>query len=211
MVFGLFKRIIIIFVISVIALSFLFSAEIPGAVSSEKKEQYLKEKIALEITKEFDVLYPLDINIFTFKRGGEKLTFNDFLTISQDELLLKNQARIKKIRAAGFATAGVFGGCSVAFLIPSVIFVANMTNYNPIDDAYIFSGVASFILMGVSLVGLFIDLIVTFSLLYKYQFNEYMIKSAVERYNENLMKKLGITPDLTFKDDNISLSLRMKL
>jgi hypothetical protein len=63
---------------------------------------------------------------------------------------------------------------------------------------------------GMSLVGLFIDLIVTFSLMYKYKYNEYSVREAVERYNDNLRKKLGIFPDISFNSNDIILGFNYR-
>ena len=176
----------------------------------QKRELYEKEKINLVVREEFDIMYPANIKLFEFYKGGEKITLDNFITISNDPLLLRNQEKLKQIRIAGFTSIGVLGGVTLGFLIPSVVFVVNMTNYNPIDDAYILTG----IFMGLtclSFLGLIIDFIVTFSLIHKFQYNEYSIRQAVENYNENLRKKLGILPDISFDSKNINIGINIKL
>lgn len=182
-------------------------------VDSDKnlKELYLKEKIDLIVKEEFDVMFPLNIKLFEFYKAGEKITFSDFIKISNDPVLLRNQKKLRQIKIAGFTTAGIFGGTTVGFLIPSIIFTVLMTNYNPINDAYLVSGVLSFLCTAVSVLGLIIDLVVTFSLIYKFQYSEYSIRQAVENYNENLRKKLGILPDISFDSKNINIGINIKL
>ncbi len=178
---------------------------------SEKRELYFKEKVDLIVKEEFNVMFPANIRLFEFYKGGASISLNDFIKISNDPLLLRNQKKLKQVKIAGFTTAGIFGGTTVGFLIPSVIFVVNMTNYNPIDDAYILSGVVTVGLTSLSFVGLLIDLIVTFSLIHKFQYNEYSIRQAVENYNENLRKKLGILPDISFNSGNINIGINVKI
>ena len=145
---------------------------------------YLKEKVDLLVNEEFDIMFPLNIKLFEFYKGGEKITLTDFIKISSDPILLRNQKKLRQVKIAGFTTAGIFGGATVGFLIPSVIFAVLMTNYNPIDDAYVVSGILSFCCTTVSILGLIIDLVVTFSLIHKFQYSEYSIRQAVENYNE---------------------------
>lgn len=175
------------------------------------KELYLKEKIDLIVKEEFDVMFPLNVKLFEFYKAGEKITLSDFIKISNDPLLLRNQKKLRQVKIAGFTTAGIFGGTAVGFLIPSIIFAVLMTSYNPINEAYVITGVLSFICSAVSILGLIIDLVVTFSLIHKFQYSEYSIRQAVENYNENLRKKLGILPDISFDSKNINIGLNIKL
>ena len=204
------KKALFLFIFCLTFFSSLYGSE-KRVIDSRKRKRYLQEKISFKVKKEFDVLYPLNAKIFYFYKGEKKLSLKQFVELSNDPILIKNQKKIKKIKIAGFSTAAVFGCATVAFLIPGIIFIANMTNYNPIDDAYIVSGISMMALTGASILGLLIDLIVTFSLLYRYKFNEHTIRQAVERYNETLRKKFGIFPDLSFNTGDIILGLRVKL
>jgi hypothetical protein len=177
----------------------------------EKRKLYEEEKIGLVIKEEFDVMYPANIKLFEFYKGGDQISLNDFVTISNDPLLLRNQQKLKKIRIAGFTSIGVLGGVTLSFLIPSTIFVVSMTNNMPIDDAYILTGIFMVGLTSLSFLGLIIDLAVTFSLLHKFRYNEYSIRQAVENYNENLRKKLGILPDISFNSNSINIGINIKL
>lgn len=174
-------------------------------------EKYNQEKITLEVKKSFDVLYPLDKKLFYFNKGGEKLTFKQFIELTKDPVLLKYQEKINKIKLAGFATGLVCGISTIAFLIPSVIFVVKMTSYNMLDYAYTITGVGMVGMTFLSGLITLIDCIVTFALLYKYKFNEYTVKQAIDRYNENLEKKLGIMPDLSFNSNEIKIGFFAKL
>lgn len=177
----------------------------------EKRDLYFKEKVNLIVKEEFDIMFPANIRLFEFYKGGTRITLNEFIKISNDPLLIRNQNKLRQIKIAGFTTAGIFGGTTVGFLIPSVIFVVNMTNYNPIDDAYILSGIVTVGLTTLSFIGLIVDLIVTFSMIHKFQYNEYSIRQAVENYNENLRKKLGILPDISFNSKNINIGINIKI
>lgn len=177
----------------------------------EKNEIYNKEKLSYVVKEEFDPLYPLNVKKFTFFQGEKEITFKEFLSITNDPFLLKIQNRIRNIKINGFTTAGVFGGLMVGFAIPSIIFIVKQTNYNPVDVSYTFSGVAMIILTGVSFMGLLIDLFVTFIALYRNQFSEYPIRKAVENYNYNLQKKLGLLPDLSYLDKKITIKLTKKI
>jgi|GEM_PF-4611597 len=174
--------------------------------NEQKKEIYRKEKITLEIKKKFDVLYPMNTNIFYFKKGDEVFKFSEFLKLSEDPVLLKNEKKLRRIRIAGFTTAGVLGGVSTLFLLTSIIFIANQTTNNMIETSYIITGVVCVGLTCASLLGVVIDLVVTFSLLYKFKYSEHAVRQAVERYNEKLQQKLGIIPDISFNQNNIDFS-----
>ncbi|MBN2544539.1 MAG: hypothetical protein JXB50_02000, partial [Spirochaetes bacterium] len=163
-----------------------------------------------EVKEEFDQRYPLNIKKFKFFQGNKKINYDEFLKLTSDEFLLKQNDKIRKIKIGGFTTAGVFGGLTVGFFIPSAIFISKQTNYDPVDTSYTFSGVAMVILTGVSLAGLIIDLFVTFVLLYKNKYSEYPVRKAVENYNENLRKKIGIVPELSFEKDKINLELKAR-
>jgi hypothetical protein len=173
--------------------------------------KYNEDKITYETKQEFDPLYPLNINNFYFYKGDKRLSFNEFLDLSKDPYLIKNQEKVKKIKLAGHTTAIVSSIAGAAFLIPGIIFIVNQTNYRPVDGSYLLSGVGMIAMTGVSGLVLIIDLIVTYSLLYKFQFNEYAVKQAVERYNENLRMKLKIVPELSYQNDNIIVGVNLKL
>lgn len=177
----------------------------------DKQDLYNQQKVSFKVKKEFDVLYPLNKKIFYLYKGKERINFQQFITMSNDSVLIKNQKKINKIKIAGFTTAGVMGGAAIAFLIPSIVFIVNMTHYNPIDIGYILSGVSMVGLSLLSVLILLVDLTVTFSLLHKYRFNEYAIKQAIDRYNEKLREKLGIIPDFSFNNKDIIIGARVRL
>ncbi len=204
------KKIFYLFFLLFIIIFFISGNEI-GDSDKNLRELYLKEKVDLIVKDDFDIMFPLNIKLFEFYKAGEKITLSDFIKISNDPVLLRNQKKLRQVKIAGFTTAGIFGGTAVGFLIPSVVFAVLMTNYNPIDDAYIVSGILSFCCATVSILGLIIDLAVTFSLIYKFQYSEYSIRQAVENYNENLRKKLGILPDISFDSKNINIGINIKL
>ena len=177
----------------------------------EKRELYDKEKINLIVREEFDVMYPANIRLFEFYKGGEQISLNDFVTISNDPLLLRNQKKLRQIKIGGFTSAGILGGVTLGFLIPSVVFVVMMTNNNPIDDAFILTGIFMVGLTALSFLGLIIDFVVVFSLIYKFRYNANSIRQAVENYNENLRKKLGILPDISFNSNSINIGVNIRL
>lgn len=174
-----------------------------------KQKAYLDKKITLEVKKEFDVRYPLDVKKFSFYQGGKELSFKDFMALSKDKELTGMEKKIDKIKKTGFGIAAVSGGVTVAFLIPAIAFTILQTNHNMIDPVYNFSGAGMYILSMTSLVVLFVDLIVTFSMLHKYQFNEFAVRQAVQRYNKKVRESLGIVPDLSFNNEKFNISCRI--
>lgn len=206
------KKNLIFFMIIIFNMSFYLSGnELDNSVEKEKKlKEYSDEKLSYTIKEEFDQRYPLNIKKFSFFQGVKKIEYNDFLKLTNDDFLLKQNEKIKRIKVGGFTTAAVFGGLTVGFFVPSAVFIAMQTNYNPVDTSYTFSGVAMVILTGVSFAGLIIDLLVTFVLLYNNKYSEYPLRKAVENYNENLRKKIGIVPELSFEKDKVNLELRAK-
>lgn len=177
----------------------------------EKITKYKEEEITYEVKQEFNELYPLNINNFYFYKGEKRLSFNDFLDLSKDPVLLKYKEKIKSIKLAGHSTAIVSGCAGTAFLIPGIIFLVSQTNNNPVDPVYLFSGIGMIGLTGLSAIILIIDLVVTYSLLYKFQYSEYAIKQAVEHYNESLRTKFKITPELSFKAENFIIGMNLKI
>jgi hypothetical protein len=199
---------IIVFIISY-AVIFSFAAEKGdnNLINSKAKEEYFKQRISFKTTEEFDVMYPININKFEFFQGDQKITFQDFMKISNDPILIKNQQKISKIKIAGFSTAGIFGGITILFLIPAIVFTVQMTNYHPVNLNYAITGAVCFVLAGTGLISLFMDLIVTFSLLWRFQYSIQAVQQAVDTYNENLRKKLGIMPDMSFDGKGINFNL----
>jgi hypothetical protein len=177
----------------------------------DKVKMYNDEKISYEAKQEFDELYPLNINNFYFFKGEKKITFKEFLDLSKDPYLLKFQEKVKKVRLTGFSTAIISGVVGSIFLIPGIIFITSESNFSPIDQSYFFTGVGMIGAAGLSGLIALIDLIVTFSLLHKFQYSEYAVKQAVERYNENLRVKLKIMPELSFNNDNFTIGLNFKI
>jgi hypothetical protein len=201
------KKVLVLFVFIFLGISYFYCNEEDKTLSKEEKmEKYRNERITFEIKKKFDVLYPMNTKIFYFQKGDETLNFKEFLELTQDSVLLKNQKKLKRIKIAGFSVAGVFGGASLLFMVPAIVFIANQTNYNKIANEYTITGIVCVALSGACLIGVIIDLVVTFTLLYKFKYSEYAVRQAVERYNEALQKRLGIVPDISFNQSNIDLS-----
>ena len=103
----------------------------------EKMELYNKEKVNLVVREEFDVMYPSNIKSFEFYKGGEQITLDDFIKISNDPLLIRNQKKLNQVKIAGFTSVGILGAVTLGFLIPSTVFVVSMTNNAAIDDVHI--------------------------------------------------------------------------
>lgn len=201
----------VLFVIIIVALCTCLVYSNEADTPTEQDKQYLTRKITMDVKQEFDVLYPLNVNRFTFIQGEKKLSFEEFLALTKDPLLLQNQKKIKKVKNTGFSVAAVSGVCAGIFIIPAVVFTALQTNHNQVDPAFIFSGVGTYMMSGLSLVVLFVDLIITFSFLHKYRFNEFAVRQAVERYNKKVRDELGIVPEFSFRSDALNFGLRIVL
>jgi hypothetical protein len=185
-------------------------------MSQDKLNEYNRQKITFQVKEKFDALYPQNIKKFYFYQNTKLFGLDEFIDITQDPYLLKTKEKIKKIKLGGFTATGVLGGVTLAFFIPSLIFVILQTNSpdpnsQPFDNAYIITGISTFSMFIVSFVGVLVSLIVTFSLLYKYQYNEKAVRQAVERYNEKIRKKLGILPDISMKQNKLSLGFSISL
>ena len=177
----------------------------------EKENLYDKEKITYEVEKKFDVLYPLNKKVFSLYKGNQKISFKEFLNMSNDSVLLKYQEKIKKIKIAGYSTAIISGIVGVAFLVPGIVFIGTMASSNFVNSNYLLSGVCMMALSFVSVFILIIDFLVTFSLLRKFGSNENAVRKAIERYNEKLSKRLGIIPDFSFYESNVRMGFCFKL
>lgn len=197
-------RTFILIFISMMAFS-IFANE-KSIDKNDKEAIYQREMLRYTVKEEFDQRYPLNVKKFTFYKGNEEITLKDLIKLTQDPMLLKVQERIKNIKTIGFTTAAVFAGCTVSFAIPSIVFIAKQTNYNKVDSSYTFSGVGMVILTLVSFAGLMIDLIITAIALYRNKFSEYPVRKAIENYNQELRKKLGIEPELSLRRESIELS-----
>jgi hypothetical protein len=192
---------------------------------------YNQEQITLETNKYFDQEYPGDAKEFIFHQGDKTLTPEQFTVLSQDDVLLRNQKYLKTTKIAGFTTAGIFGGLTIAFFIPSVIFIylqtvyyKNQTNYTNLGynswidyykDKYVgyfIPGLTCIVLTAACTLFLIIDLIVTFVLLNKYKFNERLYQDAVDRYNEKLRQKYNIIPEMgLLSEKSFNLGLKINL
>ena len=188
------------------------------------------EKITLTIERYHDQMYPLDAKEFRFYQGETEITPEQFITLSQDEILLKNQKIIRNIKIGGFTGAAILGGLTLSFFIPSAIFVAVQLNYynqqinyesmgykswleyyNAKYPEYFIPGLTCIVLTVSSIFLLLIDLSVTFTLLYQHKFNERLYREAVERYNAKLMEKYNIMPEISFNSDNVNLGIKINL
>ncbi len=185
-----------------------------GLSNEEKLKEYDNEKITFDFKEKFDPLYPANTKVFYFKKGKEPITFQEFLNITNDPNLLKLNSKIKNTKIAGITTACIFGGVTVLLLIPTIIFITRQTNNNQIFNEYYITGNVGIALVCASFLGLLIDLIVMFSVLYRYKYSDQSIKSAAENYNEKLRQRLGIMPDISFdgfNNNDIDLSLAFRL
>lgn len=177
-------------------------------------KKFNEEKLSYIAKKRFDEMSPLDVFDFYFYKGEKEISLEEFLSLTNDPLYYKNIEIIKKIKIGGFTTAGILGGCVIAFSIPSAILVANAVSYNlttELKSNYLMSGVVSAILAIGSGIALIIDLIVTFSLIHKYENNENLYRVIIERYNNKLRDSLLLQPDLSIRDENLNLFLRFRI
>jgi hypothetical protein len=216
------------FLIIILFINLALSAN--SVETPSNQDLYNREKITFSSERYYDQLYPGDAMDFRFFQGDKEITADQFIVLSQDELLLRNKKMIRDIKVGGFTGAAILGGLSISFLIPSIIFVAVQLNYynqqvnyqnlgykswieyyNAKYPEYFIPGLTCIVLTTGCILLLLIDLTVTFALLYKYRFNERLYKEAVERYNEKLKAKYGIMPELGFLNDNINLGLKINL
>jgi hypothetical protein len=189
-----------------ILFSFVFITSV-YAVDSTTRDEYQRQMLTYTVTKDVDYRYPLPVNKFIFRHGESELGFYEMLELTKDPVLLKRQDYMKKTRIAGFTTAGVLGAATISFLVPSIVFAAQANNpLTPLADEYLPTGFAMIYLTVASSLLLLVDLVVTFSLLLAFRSRERFIREAVDRYNHNLRKKLGILPDVGFLGNN-SLSI----
>jgi hypothetical protein len=215
----------------IMTICFFVSSNMFSIDATSDKVSYENEKITYQVNKYFDSLYPGDMKDFVIFQGKKRITKTQFIVLSNDELLLTNQQYIHKTQLAGFISAGILGGATVSFFIPSVVFFwvhtqyyKTQSNYNVLGysswldffqakySEYFIPGFVCMLLSAVSLVALIVDLTVTFALLYKYQNNENLVRDAIERYNEKLREKYNILPDINSEsNDVIKLGLKMNL
>lgn len=175
-------------------------------------EKYKNQKLSYSFEKQFNEMYPIDIKKFSFKQGDKEISFDEIINLTRDAGLLKNMTLLKKAKIAGFTSAIILGSLTVGFLIPSIVFLAKETNYYLIPDNYALTGIAMVILCGLSFIALIVDFVVTFSLIYKYRYNEKSIKQAIDNYNEKLARKYGIIPDISyFNNSSLFVGARIKI
>ena len=58
-----------------------------------------------------------------------------------------------------------------------------------------------YLTMGTSVL-LLVDMIVTFSLIFAFRYRERFVKEAIDRYNRDIRKKLGLIPAVSIRDEN---------
>lgn len=220
------KRIILFFLMS-LSIS-IYGSEINASKTNE--DLYNNEKVTLKTEKYYDQLYPGDAKYFTFYQGEKIISLEQFISISQDDILLKNQKILKDVKIGGFTGAAILGGLTLSFFIPSMVFVALQLNYyreqvnyknlgynswleyyNAKYPEYFIPGLTCIVLTTASIFALLIDLSVTISLIYKYKFNERLYQEAVERYNDKLKQKYGISPELGFISNGINFGIKINL
>jgi hypothetical protein len=202
---------IFIFALFLFLTSSLYCAEKTDKTENEK--QYENEKITFEVTSKFDQMMPLNPKEFRMFKGNSRLTLDDFISLSNDPLLLKNIEKVKKIKLAGFTAIGLSGGATLCFLIPAIVFTVLMNTYKvepwayAVDYGYVLSGIMMYAMTAASVLAIIVELTVVFSLIYTFSYNEHSVRQAVDKYNEDLRKKLGIIPDLSMKRGNMEFSL----
>ncbi len=201
-------------------------------VDGEKNYQWFSdnEQITIQTRKYFDPMLPLDATEFIIMKGKTRITDNDFYFLTLDPLLIKNNRELAKVKRGGLIGAAVLGGVTASFFTVSAVFIALQTTYylNPSSygsmgykswydyfmDSYpslFFTGLFFTALTVVGLVALLIDLLVTYSLIHKYKNNEKAYREAAARYNNMMMKKYSLIPDLGYNSETSDLMITFKL
>ncbi|HOV15601.1 MAG TPA: hypothetical protein PK771_15040 [Spirochaetota bacterium] len=189
--------------------------------SDDKLISFKEQKLSFTSKKYFDKLYPDYNKKFEFFQGTKKITQKEFESLTNDPLIIKNNARIKEVKLAGFTGAIALGASSVSFLIPSIIFIALQTQYYNRKDnltvlgysswidyfiakypEYFLPGIICIALTITTALSILVDLTITFALLHKYQNNERIIKDVIERYNKKLKENLKILPEIGINGKN---------
>lgn len=202
--------------------------------SSDKSFNYSSKMLSMEMRESFDPLYPLDVKDFYFYEGERRISKEELIEITQDELLLKNEQKIKDIKRAGLTGAAVIGGVTTTFLIPSLIFIAVQSNYMNIPalqvkdsttgerygnwleyyqanfHTHFLPGIITIVLTGLSAVTLLVELTVTFALIYKHKNNHRLYRDAIERYNRRFKDKLSYLPDFGVRGEEADIYLGIK-
>lgn len=226
------RRLLFILLLT-ITVSALFASENGDNSSDEKAFNF--GKLRMEVRESFDPLYPLDVKDFYFYQGEQRISKEELIAITGDELLLKNEQKIKDIRRGGLAGAAVIGGIATTFFIPSLAFIIVQSNYMNIpalqikDSAsgerygswleyyeanfhtHFLPGIITTLLTGVAVFAFVVDLTVTFALIYRYKNNHKLYNDAIERYNKRFKSRYSYMPDFGVKGSEADLYLGFKL
>ncbi|HOJ62901.1 MAG TPA: hypothetical protein PLE45_00640 [Spirochaetota bacterium] len=201
------------YILFFVCISFLLNGN-EKDLTDDLIKKFNEEKLSYIVKKRFEETRPLDVVDFYFYKGENLISFEEFISLTNDPLYYKNLENIKNTKIAGFTTAGILGACTVSFIIPSAILTTNAVSYNLTEQLktnYFMSGIVSAAFAVFCGAALIIDLVVTFSLLHKYENNENLYRIIIERYNKRLKESLLIIPDVSLNSDRIDLFLNIKI
>ena len=184
----------------------------------------------MKVHESFDARFDSPAKKFYFYKGGVAITEKEFETIVDDPALAENKRKLRQTKITGFSTAGILGGLSVCFMIPSLVFIISQANstwkekgYNTWLDyynseyTYVFlPGLISIALTGVFVVATLFAVAFTLYGIHKYSSNETLYQAVIKRYNLKMQQKYQLQPNIDVKVDGennetLELSVKMRL
>ena len=99
-----------------------------STITSPVFSSYDEAALSMTFRESYDPLFPLNRKDYYFFQGTNPVSRDELIAITQDELLLKNEKRIKQIQRGGYTAGGVLGGFTFSFLVPSIVFIVLQTN-----------------------------------------------------------------------------------
>ena len=228
------QKTFLIFILLVLC-SVVYANETVAAESAEnidvQKETLLEDELlSMKTQSEFDARFDSPVKKFYFYKGGVAITEKEFETIVDDPALTENRRKLKQTKITGFSTAGILGGLSVCFMIPSLVFIISQANstwkekgYNTWLDyynseyTYVFlPGLVSIALTGVFIVATLFAVAFTLYGIHKYSNNETLYQAVIKRYNLKMQQKYQLQPDINVKVDDknnetLEFSVKMRL
>ena len=204
--------------------------EVPENVEVQKETSLEDELLSMKVHESFDARFDSPAKKFYFYKGGVAITEKEFETIVDDPALAENKRKLRQTKITGFSTAGILGGLSVCFMIPSLVFIISQANstwkekgYNTWLDyynseyTYVFlPGLISIALTGVFVVATLFAVAFTLYGIHKYSSNETLYQAVIKRYNLKMQQKYQLQPNIDVKVDGennetLELSVKMRL
>ncbi len=196
-----------IFIITTIS---IFTTVNNSSIGTESTD-YNSEKLSYKVKSRFDRYSILNNKEFLFYRGTRQILQDEFISLTADTTLIENKKHQDEAKKVGLGLAIGFGVTGVIFLIPTIVYLNSKINVPIFTEPYTATGLAMLALTLFSFTSVIVDLFIMSAVVYYYRNDEKSIRSAIDKYNEQLAVKYKLIPDISFDNSsqlNFTASIR---